>query len=276
MNQDQQRKTFGEGKPDWLEEPCNRALSAQDVVQLLNTQAFFDLLGQPYPATREGVIERLERENLIDRTVKGYSIRRIGALLLAKRMEDFPFEIGAKAPRVVVYSGNSKMGTKLGRIQGDGYAVGFERLVQFIMEQIPQREVIDDALRKKIQLVPEVPVRELVANALIHQDFTLTGIRVMIDIYADRVEISSPGIPLTPLNRIIDGRRPQNQRLASIMRDFSIGEGQGGGIDKAIRAMEMADLPLPEFRATSLCANVVLRGRDPFDEMNRNARVAYR
>ncbi|WP_197019134.1 ATP-binding protein [Thioalkalivibrio sp. HK1] len=216
MSQDQHRKTFDEGNPHWLDEPCKGSLSAQDVVRLLDTQTFFELLGMPYPPDREGVIERLERESLIDRAKDGYSIRRIGALLLAKRFEDFPFEIGAKAPRVVVYSGNSEITAKLDRIQSEGYAVGFERLMHLVMHQIPQREVIENALRRKIELVPDIPVREMVANALIHQDFTLTGMRVTIEIYADRIEISSPGEPLVPLDRSIDRHRSRNQRLVSI------------------------------------------------------------
>ena len=273
MSEDQLRRIFDEGKPDWLEGPCNGYLSAQDVVELLDTQTFFKLLDMPYPSNREGVVERLMRENLVDRTAEGHSIRRIGALLLAKRMEDFPFEIQAKAPRVVVYSGTSKISTKLDRIESKGYAVGFEGLVQFIMNQIPQREIIEDALRKKIELVPEIAIRELAANALIHQDFTLTGMRVMIEIYADRVEISSPGKPLMPLGRSINGHHPRSQRLTNIMRTFSICEEQGSGIDKVIGAMEEADLPAPEFRATSQRTNVVLNGRDPFDEMDRNPRM---
>ena len=273
MSEDQLRRIFNEGKPGWLEEPCNGSLSAQDVVQLLDTQTFFELLGLPYPSNREGVIERLDGENLIDRTVNGYSIRRIGALLLAKRLEDFPFELGAKAPRVVVYSETSKLSTKLDRIESKGYAVGFKGLVQFIMDQIPQREIIEDALRKKIELVPEIPVRELVANALIHQDFTLTGMRVMIEIYADRVEISSPGKPLVPLERFIDGYRARNKQLMSIMRGFSICEEQGSGIDKAIGSMEEADLPAPEFHATSQRTKAVLHGRNPFGEIECNARM---
>ncbi len=273
MSEDHLRRIFAEGGPDWLEEHCKQALSAQDVVELLDTQTFFELLDMPYPSNRKGVVERLVREKLVDQTAEGYSIRRIGALLLAKRLEDFSFEIQGKAPRVVVYSGTSKISTKLDQIGSMGYAVGFQRLVHFVMGQLPQSEVIENALRRKIKLVPEVAIRELVANALIHQDFTLTGMRVMIEIYTDRVEISSPGDPLVPLERFIDGYHSRNRRLTNIMRRFSICEEQSSGIDKVIGAVEKSDLPAPDFRAAYRRTNAVLYGPKPFDEMDRNARM---
>lgn len=107
MSEDQLRRIFAEGKPDWLEEHTKTSLEAQQVVDLLDTQTFFELLKLPYPTDRGGVIDRLLRERLIDETGGVYAIRRIGALLLAKRLDDFP-DLARKAPRVVVYTGISK------------------------------------------------------------------------------------------------------------------------------------------------------------------------
>ncbi len=70
---------------------------------------------------------------------------------------------------MVVYSGASKLETRLDQIGAKGYAVGFQGLVRFVMTQLPQNEVIEDALRKEVKLVPEVVIRELVANGLIHR-----------------------------------------------------------------------------------------------------------
>jgi len=167
MSEDQLRRIFAEGKPDWVEEYAKSALGAQDLIELLDTQTFFELLKMPYPTERVGVVERLERERLVDKSDGMYSIRRLGALLLAKRLEDFP-DLARKAPRVVVYTGTSKLETRLDQVGVRGYAVGFQGLVRFIMDQLPQNEVIKDALRAEIKLVPEVAIREVVANALIH------------------------------------------------------------------------------------------------------------
>ena len=171
----------------------------------------------PYPTEQSGVIDRLERERLINRLDEAYAIRRIGALLLAKRLEDFP-ELARKAPRVVVYTGTSKLETRLDQATLNGYAVGFQGLVRSIMMQLPQNEFIKDALRAEVKFLPEVVIRELVANALIHQDLSVGGTSVMIEIYSNRLEISNPGEPVVPVERFIDGYQSRNERLASLMR----------------------------------------------------------
>ena len=101
MSEDRLRAIFDKGKPDWLEEHALENLSGQDVIDLLDTQTFFELMEQPYPGDRAGVLDRLERERLIDRNGGGYSIRRLGGLLLAKDLTRFP-GLDRKAPRAVV------------------------------------------------------------------------------------------------------------------------------------------------------------------------------
>jgi ATP-dependent DNA helicase RecG len=115
MSEDQLRKILAEGKPDWLEEHSKTSLSADEVIRLLDTQTFFELLKLPYPTDQTGVIDRLVSERLVDQTSVTYAIRRLGGLLLAKQLADFP-DLARKAPRVVVYSGKSKLETKIDQI----------------------------------------------------------------------------------------------------------------------------------------------------------------
>src|SRR5581483_6716715 len=248
MSEDQLRKIFAEGEPDWLEEHSRFGLDAQEIVELLETQTFFELLKLPYPTDRRGVIERLLQERLIDNLPGGYAIRRLGALLLAKRLDDF-WDVSRKAARVVVYSGTSKLETKLDQVGVKGYAAGFQGLVRFVMTQLPQNEVIEDAIRKEVKLIPEVVARELIANALIHQDFSLTGASVMIEVYSNRLEISNPGEPIVPVERFIDGYQSRNERLADLMRRMGTCEEKSSGIDRVVQAAEIYQLPAPDFRA---------------------------
>ena len=272
MSEDQLRRIFAEGEPDWLEEHSKTGLDAQQVVELLDTQTFFELLRLPYPTDRAGVIDRLSRERLIDQSDGQHAIRRLGALLLAKKLEDFP-DLARKAPRVVAYSGTSKLETRLDQTGSKGYAVGFQGLVQFVMNQLPQNEVIEDALRKETKLVPEVVIRELVANALIHQDLTIGGASVMVEIYGNRVEISNPGEPIVPVERFIDGYQSRNERLADLMRRFHICEEKSSGIDRVVEAAEVYQLPAPDFRAGYRRTAVTIFGPKPFEDMDRQDRI---
>jgi predicted HTH transcriptional regulator len=272
MSEDQLRRIFAEGGPDWLEEHSKQGLDAQQVVELLDTQTFFELLKLPYPTDQAGVLDRLVKDRLVDTPDGSFAIRRIGALLLAKKLADFE-ELARKAPRVVVYPGTSKLETKLDRIGERGYAVGFQGLIRFIMGQLPQNEVIEDALRKEVKLVPEVVIRELVANALIHQDLAMTGVSVMVEIYANRVEISNPGEPVVPVDRFIDGYQSRNERVADLMRRMGICEEKSSGIDKVVGAAEVYQLPAPDFRAGLRRTIVTIFGPKPFDEMDRDDRT---
>ena len=272
MSEDQLRRIFAEGEPDWLEENSMNGLDAQQVIELLDTQAFFELLKLPYPTDRKGVLDRLQQERLVDCKSGKHTIRRLGALLLARRLQDFP-DISRKAPRVVVYSGTSKIETKLDDPGTKGYAVGFQGLISFVMSQLPQHEIIQDALRKRVTLVPEIAIRELVANAIIHQDFSIGGMSVMIEIYDDRVEISNPGAPIVPVDRFIDGYQSRNERVADLMRRFDICEEKSSGVDKVIRSVESYQLPAPDFHPAFQRTEVVLFGPKPFEKMDRDTRV---
>ncbi len=272
MSEDQLRKIFSEGGPDWLEEQSKGGLSGQEVVALLDTQTYFELLKLPYPTERAGVVEKLLNDRLIDQQGDNYSIRRLGALLLAKRLDDFP-DLERKVPRVVVYTGTSKLETRLDQAGIKGYAVGFQGLVHFIMSQLPQNEVVEAAIRQEVKLIPEIVIRELIANALIHQDFTIGGTSVMVEIYTDRVEISNPGDPIVPVERFIDGYESRNEDLARIMRRLGICEEKSSGIDRVIHETEVYQLPAPDFRAGHRRTIVTIYGPRDFELMDRGDRT---
>jgi ATP-dependent DNA helicase RecG len=272
MTPERLKEIFEEGKSGWLEGYSLTGLNAEEVVELLDVQTFFTLLGISYPSEREAVIGRLVSERLVDSSGSGLSIRRLGALLLAKKLQDFP-DVSRKAPRVVVYIGGSKIETKLDETGTKGYAVGFQGLVRYVMSQLPQNEVIVDALRREVKLLPEIVIRELAANALIHQDFSEEGTGMMIEIYDNRVEISNPGEPIVPVDRFIDGYQSRNERLANLMRRFGVCEEKSSGIDKVVQAAEVFQLPAPDFRAGFHRTQAIIYGPKAFEDMDRNDRI---
>ena len=272
MSEDQLRRIFAEGEPDWLEEHAKLGLDAQQVVEILDVQTFFELMRLPYPTDRAGVVERLLHDRLVDKLEGGYAVRRLGALLLARRLDDFG-PLARKAPRVVTYAGTSKIETRFDHTWTNGYAVGFQTLLQFVMAQLPQNQIIAGALRKEMKLVPEIAMREILANALIHQDFTVGGASVMIEVYSNRVEVSNPGEPVVPVERFIDGYQSRNEHLADLMRRMGICEEKSSGIDKVVDAAEVYQLPAPDFRAGHRRTCVTIFGPREFSDMDRDDRV---
>jgi ATP-dependent DNA helicase RecG len=272
MSEDRLRKIFAEGQPEWLLQTALSNCDADQVIQLLDTQSYFDLWQRPYPTNREAVLERFVAEKLITPQDGGWSITNLGALLFAKKLDMFD-RLARKAARVIVYEGSNKLKTKLDRTGYRGYAVGFQGLVEFINGLIPSNEVIEEALRREVKMFPDIAVRELVANALIHQDFSETGSSVMIEIYDDRMEISNPGKPFISPDRFIDEYQSRNERLADLMRRLGICEEKGSGVDKVVEAAEVFQLPAPDFRVGERRTTVVLFAHQDVEVMDRNDRI---
>ena len=141
------------------------------------------------------------------------------------------------------------------------------------MNQIPQNEVIQDALRKEVKLVPEMAIRELVANAIIHQDLSQTGASITVEIYKDRIDISNPGQPIVKPERFIDGYKSRNERLADSMRRMGICEEKGSGIDKVVGIAEVYQLPAPSFTFDDVRTLVTIFGPTTVENMDRADRV---
>ena len=123
-------------------------------------------------------------------------------------------------------------------------------------------------------LYPELAVRELVANALIHQDFFVTGTSPMIEIFEDRIEISNPGAPLVQTERFVDSPpQSRNEKLASLMRRIGVCEERGSGWDKVVFETEFHQLPAPLAEATEAHTRVVMFAPRPLTKMDRADRV---
>jgi len=119
----------------------------------------------------------------------------------------------------------------------------------------------------------ETAIREIVANALIHQDFTVSGAGPVIEMYQDRIEITNPGNSLIDVDRIIDERQSRNEKFAAAMREIGLCEERGGGIDKAIIEIEEMNLPAPEFFPSEKSMRVVIFGPKKFSQLSKADKV---
>lgn len=117
-------------------------------------------------------------------------------------------------------------------------------IINYIMEFVTQRMnhsfiKLDDS-RKNIDAYPQRALFEGVINAVAHRDYFLDGTQIQIDMFKDRLEISSPGsfyrgekIGKTyDLSGIISKRR--NELISSILVSCNVMEATGTGFDKII------------------------------------------
>jgi ATP-dependent DNA helicase RecG len=273
MTQDVLKSIFAEDQQDWFSQPARSDVSPDDVIKLLDTQSYFDLLKIPYPTTRDAVLDRLQSQYLILQTAQGWTITNLAAILLAKKLDAFSPALARKAPRVVIYEGTDKLKTRNEITGVKGYAVGFDGLVDFVHSAAPQNRFIEEVVREEVKMFPEQALRELIANALVHQDLLATGTSVMIEMFSDRIEISNPGIPPIKVERFIDENRSRNEQLANLMRLFGICEEKGSGIDKVVKAAEDSQLPAPDFRVGDTRTTAVLFTYQDFADMSKTDRI---
>jgi ATP-dependent DNA helicase RecG len=248
--------------------------SDDEVIRMLDYPVFFELLEQPLPTNKSGILTALSKDQLIIKNdAGGWDITNLGAVLFAKRLDSFR-SLRRKAMRVIQYRGLNRNETLREQEFENGYASGFTRIINHIRDLLPANEVINQHLRRSVPMFPELAIRELVANALIHQDFYDTGTGPMVEIFDDRIEITNPGEPLVDTERFIDTPpKSRNEDLASLMRRFRICEERGSGIDKVVSEVESFQLPAPLFERPKGFTRSVLFAHKALIAMDKVDRV---
>ena len=249
-------------------------LSSGEAINLVDYPTYFDLLEKPLPETRDGILEALAADSIITKSDSGHwNVTNLGAILLARKLCDFR-SLKRKAIRVILYKGNSRVETVKEQEGARGYASGFKGLIDYINSLLPSNEVIEHAIRKTVPMYPELAVRELVANAIIHQDFFVTGAGPLIEIFDDRMEITNPGVPLIDTKRFLDSPpRSRNDALASFMRRIGVCEERGSGIDKVVFETEYFQLPAPVFEVAGDNTRIVLFAHRELKKMDKDDRI---
>lgn len=249
-------------------------LMQDEALEMIDYRAFFRLQDQPVPTSTVGVTAQLVAAKiLIERPSGRYAISNMGGLLFAMKLSEFP-RLARKAPRVIKYHGINKLSTEREQLGVHGYAAGFTGLVAYIDALLPRNEVIGQALRQEVSMFPPKAIREIVANALIHQDFSVSGAGPMIELYDDRIVITNPGTPLVDPARFVDAfPRSRNEKLAYVMRLCHICEERGSGWDRIAFEIEFHQLPAPLVRVSDDHTAVTLYAHRPVSKMDRDERI---
>lgn len=125
----------------------------------------------------------------------------------------------------------------------------FEGALNFVMSKLPIRSRVETGGKRAEYLaIPELAIRETLANALVHRDYSTHGSRVQVDIYSDRIEFANPGRSLIPLDQLYEAHpQTRNPLLMSYLRDLNITEHRGRGIRTIIASLKEAGLAEPVF-----------------------------
>ena len=250
------------------------SLTTSQILELLDYATYFSLTKQELPSETKNFVEKMEQHGLVKRVFNNcYDITNLGAILFAKDLGQFS-TIKRKAVRVIVYKGNDKVNLLKELEIPSGYAIAFENLLEYINDKLPSNEEISRSLRKEVKMYPEVAIREFVANALIHQDLSISGAGPMVEIFDNRIEITNTGEPLIETDRFIDHPpRSRNEDLASFMRQIGVCEEGGTGIDRALINIALYQLPAPSFEKYKDFTKVTVYAHKKLKDMSLDDKV---
>jgi len=128
-----------------------------------------------------------------------------------------------------------------------------EQALDFVRRNTTPTAHLVNGRRIDRRTYPESVIREAVVNALVHRDYSIAGSDITLAIFADRLEVQSPG--RLPNTVSVEGmkaglRYARNQTLVNVMRDYRYVDFRGMGVrDKLIPGMRQHNGTEPDLIA---------------------------
>ena len=121
----------------------------------------------------------------------------------------------------------------------------------YILGAMRKASLIDGVFRRDIPEYPQEALREALANAIAHRDYSsyVKGSYIQVRMFADRLEIQSPGglFGNVTIENLEEEQSTRNARLMRMMEDMHVVENRGSGIRAMLHAMREANLEPPRF-----------------------------
>lgn len=136
------------------------------------------------------------------------------------------------------------------------------RAETFLLDNLRRDVRLRAQMERSEQLeYPMEAARELVVNAVAHRDYNIAGDDIRMFLFADRMEVTSPGKLAGPvtLENIVEERFSRNPAIVQVLADMGFIERLGYGVDRVIALMQSHHLPAPTFTESSGGFRVALR-----------------
>lgn len=143
--------------------------------------------------------------------------------------------------------------------------VQLRRAEIFIRENLREVVRLVGLTHKETTEYPFEAVRELLVNAVAHRDYNLQGDNIHLNMFADRIEVQSPGGlpgPVT-LDNLLEARFSRNPVIVQVLSDLGFVERLGYGLDRVVTVMRQNGLRMPRFEETGGAFRVTLYGESP-------------
>ncbi|MGK5086177.1 ATP-binding protein, partial [Bdellovibrionota bacterium FG-2] len=127
----------------------------------------------------------------------------------------------------------------------------FNEAVAFCEKHLNERAEIRGVNRYDIYEIPMEAIREAIVNAIVHRDYSMGGTNVMVEVHADRVEISNPGGLPPGFSTAMLGKKSfrRNEVIADLFHRMDKSERMGSGIERIRRTLKSAGVKAPKFES---------------------------
>ncbi len=247
-------------------------IRGNDLLKLLDADTYYKLKKTEKPKVSALIFKDFIAQGFILSEGDLHSITNLGAVMLATDLNRFS-HLEGKRIRVIRYSGIDKQDAPDDDTGHLGYAIALNGVVEYVADMVPNEERMMGAQKIRVPVYPLLAMREFIANALVHQDFAISGVRPTISIYSNRLEITNGGIPEISTDRFIDEDKARNELLAERMRELKLCELRGSGIDNALFHIGVNHLPAPKFVSSEFQFSTILFGPKKFEDMSRSDRI---
>lgn len=213
---------------------------------------------------------------------RGIQLRRSALLLFAKDIYRWH---PRSEVRIVRIKGNElKTGREYNAISDESARGNITQLLSEAWEKLRphlvETKFSADALFKQRIMYPEDACREALTNALAHRDYSIEGRSIEINIFDDRMEITSPGellsnITISDLSKLTGAHQSRNSFIARVLKEIGYMREMGEGIRRIFALMKQNDLMQPELRNTENAFTVILHSKSVFTDEDQRFLKAF-
>ena len=215
-----------------------------------DTDAFQKFIKTSGISQPENIIDLVMNLGIAKQESSRLFFNNVGVLFFSKEPKRF---LRHAIVDCVLFSGTDKVDI-LDRKEMTGNLMdNVEQAMIFLKRHLSLRYEITDLKRKEKYEIPQVVLREAVLNAVIHRDYHFDTAWITVEIYRDRVEISSPGGLPPGLKPEEFGRKSvhRNRLIAEMFHRLGEVERVGTGIGRMQKFVREAGLEEPKFDFTT-------------------------
>jgi len=128
--------------------------------------------------------------------------------------------------------------------------LNIDEIINEMKRLVKRTSMLEGARRVEKTVIPDFALREVLVNAIVHRDYSMTGSSIKINIFDDRLQVISPGVLFGNLDISDLGQgvsESRNRRMVRIFRKLGFMEELGTGISRIYKLYQENNLKRPEF-----------------------------